>query len=391
MITPRPEVQLLLNCTGIEHFPERDSRIRACLHQSLDWDSLITMASWHSVLALLYTKLVAQYSDIVPTEVVAALQTRFHAQAVRNLILARALTEIIKRLSAHGIAALSFKGPALALSAYGHLSMRKSRDLDILVHEKQFLSAGEFLIASGYRLGADYGYEVSLLDKHDQICIDLHCGLTRRPLAVTLDFDRVWSRRSAIKLAGEAVPCLSPEDTLMVLCIQLIKDSWLTYSRLSEISDIARLIHTHPNLNWEQLYGEADRRGCRRIVDLGVSLAQRLIHCEIPVDLSQRLRRESAVLTLTEYLCEKTMHQDQAPSQLPISKKRFRWLVRERWRDKVYPYYHRVFVPNAYDKAVFPVPAWMSFLYYLIRPIRLVAKHSLRVYQPLLTRLIRKL
>jgi hypothetical protein len=38
-----------------------------------------------------------------------------------------------------------------ALSAYGHLSMRKSRDLDILVHEKQFLSAREFLISSGFR------------------------------------------------------------------------------------------------------------------------------------------------------------------------------------------------------------------------------------------------
>jgi hypothetical protein len=389
VITPRPEVQLLLNCTSIENPPELDSRIRACLHQSLDWDYFITMASWHSVLALLYTKLVANYSANVPTDVMGALRTRFHAQAARNLILARKLTEIIKRLSAHGIAALSFKGPALALSVYGHLSMRKSRDLDILVHENQFLSARECLISSGYRMSADYGYEVSLVDDH--ICVDLHCGLARRPLAIALDFDHVWSRRSAIKLAGETVPSLSPEDTLIVLCIQLIKDSWLTYSRLSEISDIARLIHAYPNLDWEQMYKEADRRGYRRIVDLGVSLAQRLIHCAISVDLSQRLRSEPAVLTLTEYLCEKTMHQDPDPSQLPISNKRFRWLVRERWRDKVYPYYHRIFVPNAYDRAVFAVPVWMSFLYYLIRPIRLVGKYSLQLYKQLPSRLLHKI
>jgi hypothetical protein len=61
---------------------------------------------------------------------------------------------------------------------------------------------------------------------------------------------------------------------------------------------------------------------------------------------------------------------------------RFRWLVRERLRDKLYPYYLRyvsnVLVPCDLDRRVLPVPRSLSFLYYLVRPVRLTAKHGLR-------------
>ena len=59
----------------------------------------------------------------------------------------------------------------------------------------------------------------------------------------------------------------------------------------------------------------------------------------------------------------------------------FRWLVRERLRDKLYPHYlryvHGVIVPCELDRRLLRLPGRLSFLYYFIRPVRLVRKYGL--------------
>jgi hypothetical protein len=59
----------------------------------------------------------------------------------------------------------------------------------------------------------------------------------------------------------------------------------------------------------------------------------------------------------------------------------FRWLVRERLRDKLYPYYLRyvtdVLVPCELDRQLLRLPGRLSFLYFLMRPARLVGKYGL--------------
>ena len=60
---------------------------------------------------------------------------------------------------------------------------------------------------------------------------------------------------------------------------------------------------------------------------------------------------------------------------------KFRWLVRERLRDRLYPYYLRyvsdVIVPCDLDRRMLGLPGGLSFLYFLIRPVRLVGKYGL--------------
>lgn len=59
---------------------------------------------------------------------------------------------------------------------------------------------------------------------------------------------------------------------------------------------------------------------------------------------------------------------------------RFRYRVRERWRDR-WPSLPKLMstliTPTARDRAPVPLPASLSFLYYLIRPARLVAEYAL--------------
>ncbi|MEK7856765.1 MAG: nucleotidyltransferase family protein, partial [Acidobacteriota bacterium] len=45
---------------------------------------------------------------------------------------------------------LPFKGPLLALQAYGDISMRRFGDLDVLVKPKHFKAAVDLLSANGF-------------------------------------------------------------------------------------------------------------------------------------------------------------------------------------------------------------------------------------------------
>ena len=63
-----------------------------------------------------------------------------------------------------------------------------------------------------------------------------------------------------------------------------------------------------------------------------------------------------------------------------LTPQRFNWLVRERLRDKLYPYYLHyvtdVIVPSDLERRLVPLPGALSFVYYFVRPIRLVGKYG---------------
>jgi hypothetical protein len=55
--------------------------------------------------------------------------------------------------------------------------------------------------------------------------------------------------------------------------------------------------------------------------------------------------------------------------------------VRERLRDRVWPYWMRrgalSWTPNAHDRTFVSLPRWLSALYYVIRPFRLLWRHGM--------------
>ena len=69
------------------------------------------------------------------------LRERYHSNARRNLFLVSELLKLLKLLESHGIGAIAFKGPVLALYAYGNLSLRQQLDLDILVRKRDIFES----------------------------------------------------------------------------------------------------------------------------------------------------------------------------------------------------------------------------------------------------------
>ena len=147
----RPEHELLLCCARARLNAETIARIRALLQIDVDWAYLLQTAQSHGMMPLLYWHLNSTCPESIPKDALDQLRDHFHATAQRNLFLTGELLMLLKLFEAHGIQAVPYKGPALGAAAYGNLSLRQFRDLDILVRKRDVLSAKDLLIAHGYR------------------------------------------------------------------------------------------------------------------------------------------------------------------------------------------------------------------------------------------------
>ena len=150
-IALRPEDELLVLVASVGSDPERTERINALVEKGLKWDMLIESASHYGLLPLLYWHIKSNCRAAVPEAILDQLQNDFHETSKTNLLLADELLKILSHLESQGILAVPFKGPTLAVKAYGNLALRQFGDLDILLGEENLPRAKALLSAMGYQ------------------------------------------------------------------------------------------------------------------------------------------------------------------------------------------------------------------------------------------------
>src|SRR6185436_17469392 len=128
----RPETEALLLCARTELASEQIARLRALVSERFDWDYFYKLARRHSLVPLVSARL-EQVKDAVPPDVLQRFRKDHQENAARNLIFADELTSLIKALAEVEIETIVFKGPALAVMAYGDLALRRFVDLDLMV------------------------------------------------------------------------------------------------------------------------------------------------------------------------------------------------------------------------------------------------------------------
>lgn len=237
------------------------------------------------MLSLLYSNLKALCPDAVPEATLNELQDHFNTNAARNLFVTHELLILLDLFDRHGIQAIPFKGPTLAASAYGDLCLRTFGDLDILVRKQDVLVAEDLLISQGYCpkppiesasktddlewMNAD-----SFVSEDRRIGIDLHWEIAEKFYFLPLDTERFWEHVYPVSLIGTTVHSFSIETMLLILCVQGAKDGWKS---LKHICDVAELLRVPRPIDWKGLMEQCSRAGAKRIVALGLLLANEVL------------------------------------------------------------------------------------------------------------------
>jgi len=375
------EVELVLLCASPSGSVRHADRILALSGLPLDWEYALRLAAEHSVSPLLYWGLKANRPESIPD----SLARTFQENTGNSMALTGELLRLLELFAGKGISVLPFKGPTLAMSAYGNLALRQFADLDFLVRKEDALRAQEALLASGYQTGLrlsnrrEKAYlraydEFALTGPNGRPLVELHWVVTRRYFSVPLDIEPFWERATAVPIGNRAVPAPCADDMLLVLCLHAAKHCW---THLSMVSDIAWLAEAR-DVRWERVLERARELGALRMVLLGAELGRRLFDMPLPDAVVRAAAADRAVQTLADRVAVRMMETPEFDYTM-LGSALFHMQARERWRDRLRYFVRLTMATGVEDWEIADLPSSLAFLYALLRFPRLIIKYCVRL------------
>jgi hypothetical protein len=322
----------------------------------------------------------------VPPTVLSQLSAENQENTERCLWLTAELVKVMAAMEKAEISCIPFKGPTLAIAAYGDLGLRQFTDLDLFVRERDVARAKVVLLDRGFNpvRNLNRAREAALLRFDNasafvtdrDVLLDLHWRFAPRHFYLPLETDDLWQRLQEVNLGTQVLPTLSVEDLLLVLCGHGFTHQW---ERLVWACDVANLIERRNDLDWDFLFGKARHLGMLRIVLAGLGLAREM-GASLPPRVIDELNQDSELKTLIPQPARILASQTRQAGWSKLLGHQLR--MRERISDKVTTFFRIMLTPRDYDLMFASVPVSLGFFYYLIRPIRMLRAFGVRVLSP---------
>lgn len=385
----RPESELVLCGARVHPDATHAARMGELLSRSLDWSEVLRLVSVHRVHPTFARNLEAVIGDldsaVVPADRIRAIRERVRANATVCMFVTAELLRLTRLLDEGGVRTVHFKGPVLAAVAYGNPALREYVDLDVLVRPDDVRKVREILLASGYRSSLDPAHEERHLETSYWIAftqedgparVDLHWNLADPFLRFTPDLDGLWSRVRTVRMGGADLNTLDAEDTVVALAVHGFKHG---YGQLKWVCDLCEWIRSHPDLCWTGILAAARELHVERVLAVSLLLVHEFDEGVAPPDVLAGAARDPVAVRLATEVWGRILAGSNGSSGWRLT--RFLIRGRERWRDG-WSYLARrwrtnlrqCFVPNENDRAAIRLPAGLGVLYWVVRPLRLLAR-----------------
>ena len=376
------ETTLLIFAARVSRNGDAHKWARALSSNGVDWDDLLRQAARHAITPSLYRFLHDVCPDTVPQEILNSLRQSVWDNTRRNLKLTGELVRILDLFAAQGISAIPFKGPALAALAYGDLAWRQFGDLDILVDKQDVAKASNLLKERGYRTKLDWvatqdetflevTYTLEFQHEKTGDLVELHWELFPKFLAFGFSYGLLRQHLVPTWPGGKQMMTFAPEELLLYLCAHGAKHCW---ANLGWIVDVAWLTHQYRSWNWDLLIQQARAQKIERILLLGLLLAHDLLGASIPAEVEQQIRADESLQGLAAKVGEQLLLATE-PTHSMAAQLGFYFSLQSKPRDKVNYIFRLVTNPNVGDWELLSLPARLSFLYAVLRPVRLIKKY----------------
>ncbi len=306
------------------------------------------------------------------------------ATAARNEFLTKELLHLLDLLQNHGLSPIPVKGPVLAQRLHGDIALRHFDDLDILVHPRDVRTAGDLLRSNNYapqleltgpqrRAHINAGWEYALQNTQKNCVVELSSGIAPRHFTSSLPQQELRSGLVKVIVQGKPVQALSPENLLLLLCVHGAKHGW---ERLGWIVDVASLLSTQ-ELNWVIILKRARKHGASRMLLLGLELTRKVARATLPEEAKAAIARDPQARMLADEVAER-LADLASTGRAPHKKLPFHLRARERLRDRLRYLMLLAITPSYGDWDAVPLPSKLFWLYYAIRPFRLLYKATQR-------------
>lgn len=373
------ELKLLLLCCQPICEPEA---IDYLLVSPLDWQQFVHLAVHHRMYPLVYKTLSTMSSPAVPEEVLALLLLENRKNTTKTLQMTGELVKLLRNMEQRGIRAVVLKGFPLAYQLYDDITLRPSKDLDILVWPQDIEAARAVMAERGYELThpnftltplrlqnwLKTSHHFEYWQPEEEICVELHWRLGHN--AVEIPLAEIEESLAIIRIAGQAVYIPGSEQMLLYLILHGAQHAWF---RLRWLCDIA-IIFRQGNFSWEKAVGLAEKLNMRTLFNQAVLLSLQLLNAPIPAHIissavQDRTAQQLAATAIT-FIAEPGYN----PEELSINKrlyylmKRYEWELQSGWKCKYSSLLHKL-RPKDLDISLVSLPEPLYYLYYVIRPV----------------------
>jgi len=326
-------------------------------------------AKEHSLAPLLYRTLKMEGRlQQVTEEVGSSLRQAYLANVARNLMLNKALVEVLDAFETHGIQAIVLKGAVLSETIYPDIGTRPMADVDLLVRPEDLPQIEVILTDLGYELR--WSYELSeafcrrfrseLIAYSDRwhASIDIHWHLLNQTWfhrVCSIDLSALWADTRPMVIGKAQALQLAPEHNLLHLCVHLALQH--DYQGILWYVDIDRVARSE-DIRWDRFVADAHAFKIKTAVYYALVFTRQLLGTPIPDSALNVLRPSRLRLRLVYRFVNPTMVLDADRPMLP---RRGRFVLRlfliDDWRDAL-----RFLV-----SASFPDRQWMMGRYRLKR------------------------
>ncbi|WP_182928772.1 nucleotidyltransferase family protein [Priestia filamentosa] len=219
------------------------------LEQNIDWDYFLQLVKHHRIYPLVYTKLRELRAPAVPPFVMETLKKEYQKNTFSMLHLSAEMERVSKLFSAQNIKLLFLKGPPIAQDIYGDISLRTSKDLDVLIQFEDVKKAEDVLTGLGYErenrffslLNEWKWLEHHIVYFHPQKKIQVEIHWRSQPFPIKQPtFHELWERRRKSELTRSPVYFLGEEDLFIFLIAHGTRHGWFRLRWLADVDYMMR-------------------------------------------------------------------------------------------------------------------------------------------------------
>ncbi|MDD5711985.1 MAG: nucleotidyltransferase family protein [Smithellaceae bacterium] len=361
---------------------------------SRDWRGFIKLVRENRVTAIIYQALrsLPPHEEMKP--ILEAIKRSWMGSAAHMLMITTELTKLSKLFAANSIPVISFKGPALAMQAYGGIHMRPCSDLDLLVAPEDHARAETLLLQEGYNyLTGELPFKRNKVRKptwsHTHMIqqktgthVELHFDLLHFADAHLFAFDDLWRQRVTVVISNTTVSTLPLPLHCIYLSMHGEQHGWQT---LIWLYDIAVLTNGMTAEEIAALTALAKQHGQRKRLENSLLLARLLFGPDNRWKPYLRNTSDTQPMTYPRLALQLIIQRHIRGRNLSLRHywlaERLRWAgiatVKGKWRFLI-----AHLLPREMDVAEIELSKHFYFLHYLLRPVWVLRRKLGLLHRP---------
>lgn len=345
---------------------------------TLNWTTIYNICAGHQVRPIIYEVITKNKID-VEEKFLARLKKVMMITIPRNQQKVKETIDLCTLLEQNNITAYPYKGVLLSKTLYGDYTSREISDIDLLIRKEDFFKTKELLSSIGYAprysndtrrfyehmLETDCEYKCAKAVGKTQNKVELHWSPTHDMLDVPLDNDTFFKNGTVTNIQNNEINALELHDHILTILVHHgVNDVWRS---LRHLIDWAKVLE-HETINHDLLNEKIQRVRLNETALMGTSMCHLLFGTNS--NFSTNTDKANSILkhTLTFPLINK--------KKTSLTNFRLQLQLKDNAKDRVRlmrKYLTTSLKPGARDIQMIALPNGLYFLYYLLKPFRLLS------------------